>query len=178
MDILQLDAPNPITKTDYMSISYIGIGSNIGNKIANIQQALEMIKKSGQADIISLSSFYETEPEGYEEQDWFLNAAAGINTDLSPYELLDFLKEIEHIIGRKESMRWGPRIIDLDILLYDQICIESQNLVIPHPRMHKRKFVLKPLDEIAPDVVHPILNKTVRYLLNELESQKTVKKLI
>jgi 2-amino-4-hydroxy-6-hydroxymethyldihydropteridine diphosphokinase len=160
-----------------MAIVYIGIGSNIGDRIVNIQQALDILKKSRQVDIISVSSFYETEPEGYEDQDWFLNAAAGVKTDLLPNELLDLLKGIEQALCRKESIRWGPRVIDLDILLYDQLCVESPKLTIPHPRMHERKFVLEPLAEIGVDVVHPVLKETIKTLLSKLVTQKIVKKM-
>ena len=154
---------------------YIGIGSNVGDRENNIFLSLEMMKKSGKIHIISLSSLYETEPEGYENQNWFLNCAAGLKTALKPYELLDFLKSIEQAIGRKKSVRWGPREIDLDLLLYDDLYLKSDNLIIPHPRMHERKFVLVPLAEIAADVIHPILNKSIKVLLDELDTQKIVR---
>lgn len=160
-----------------MAIVYAGLGSNRGNKSDNIKKALDMLNMADNASVLAVSSLYETEPEGYEDQDWFLNAAAKLKTTLSPVDLLKLFKEIEQAIGRHKSVRWGPREIDLDLLLYDELSFESPDLVIPHPRMHQRAFVLAPLAEIAKDVLHPVLDKTIGILLAELQTAKSVKRI-
>ena len=160
-----------------MAIVYAGLGSNLGNKSDNIKKALDMLDMADNANVIAVSSLYETEPEGYEDQDWFLNAATQLEITLSPVELLKLFKEIEQAMGRHKSVRWGPREIDLDLLLYDELSFESQDLVVPHPRMHQRAFVLAPLAEIAENVLHPVLGKTVGILLAELQTAKSVKRI-
>lgn len=160
-----------------MAIVYAGLGSNRGNKSDNIKKALDMLNMADNASVLAVSSLYETEPEGYEDQDWFLNTAAQLKTTLSPVDLLKLFKEIEQAIGRHKSVRWGPREIDLDLLLYDELSFENPDLVIPHPRMHQRAFVLAPLAEIAKDVLHPVLDKTIEILLAELQTAKSVKRI-
>jgi 2-amino-4-hydroxy-6-hydroxymethyldihydropteridine diphosphokinase len=160
-----------------MSIAYVGLGSNLGDRANNIRQALDKLRCAGDLSVFAVSSLYETEPEGYEDQNWFVNAVAGIETTHSPRELLALFKEVERTMGRRKSVRWGPREIDLDILLYDQMCFESPDLTIPHQRMHQRAFVLMPLAEIAADIVHPVLRKTIGTLLSELRSLKSVHRL-
>ncbi|NWF52525.1 MAG: 2-amino-4-hydroxy-6-hydroxymethyldihydropteridine diphosphokinase [Nitrospirae bacterium] len=150
-----------------MSIAYIGIGSNLGNRKNNCLRAIELIKKNG-IIIRKLSSMYKTEPWGIKDQPYFLNMAIEIETELNPIELLKILKNIENKIGRKESFKWGPRIIDLDILLFNNLIFKEDSLEIPHPLMHKRNFVLLPLCEIAPDRIHPLLKKKISDLIKEL----------
>ncbi|MGQ9607936.1 MAG: 2-amino-4-hydroxy-6-hydroxymethyldihydropteridine diphosphokinase [bacterium] len=160
-----------------MSTIYIGLGSNLGNKKENIRQALSLLNEVEGITIVKISSFYETEPVGYEDQNWFINAVAQIETSFSPQEILKIFKEIEQKIGREESIRWGPRKIDLDILFYDQLVYKSNDLIIPHPRLHERAFVLVPLAEINKELMHPIYNKSINKLLSELNTTKKVTKI-
>lgn len=155
-----------------MSIVYIGIGSNLGNREENCLHAIKLLEKGG-IIVKKRSSLYETEPWGVKDQPPFLNMAIEIETALKPKVLLKILKDVEKEVGRKESTKWGPRIIDLDILLIDNIVLNKDNLKIPHPFMHERDFVLRPLHEIAPSVKHPLLKMTVRELLQKLDSQLT-----
>ena len=138
---------------------FIGIGSNLGDKEKNIRKAISLLKE--RCKILKLSSLYETEPVGYKNQNWFLNCAVQIKTGLKPQELLKFILSIENKLGRIRAIKNGPRTIDLDILFYGNKIIKTKNLAIPHPRLHKRLFVLKPLADICPDFVHPVLNKSI-----------------
>lgn len=142
-----------------MADVFLGIGSNIGDKEDNIRKAVVMIKEK--CKILKSSSLYETEPVGYKEQDWFLNCAVEIETKLEPLELLDFLQSIEKKLKRAKTIKNGPRTIDLDILFYGDKIVNEANLVIPHPRLHERLFVLEPLKEIASGFVHPVLKKRI-----------------
>lgn len=151
-----------------MPIAYLGIGSNLGERRNNCLIALRLLAEKG-VIIRKASSFYETEPWGIKEQPDFINMAAEVETDLPPDELLKVIKGIEREMGRKETFRWGPRIIDIDILLYNDMIYESADLRIPHPLMHEREFVLEPLSEIAPERVHPLLKKTIIELLRSLQ---------
>jgi 2-amino-4-hydroxy-6-hydroxymethyldihydropteridine diphosphokinase len=153
-------------------IAYIGLGSNKGDKSANCQKAVERLAEAGR--IIGVSSFYYTEPVGYKEQEDFINAVATLETDRSPTELLSICHAIEDMLGRRRTVRWGPRTVDLDILLYGDLVICRADLVIPHPLMTVRMFVLAPLVEIAPALMHPVLKKTMTQLLSELQTSHTV----
>ena len=151
-----------------MSVAYIGIGSNLGNRQENCLRAIELLQKKG-IIVKKRSSLYETEPWGVKDQPLFLNMAIEAETKLNPEALLRILKDVEKEVGRKESTKWGPRIIDLDILLIDNIVLNKDNLKIPHPLMHKRDFVLLPLCEIAPDIKHPLLKLSIGDLLQQLQ---------
>lgn len=149
----------------------IGLGSNLGERDKNIRTALEKMQEKG-IELLRVSSVLETEPYGYTDQPKFLNAVCLVETNLTPDQLLDVLLEIEKEMGRVRERKWGPRIIDLDIIFYEDLVLESERLIVPHPDMHNRWFVLAPLAEICPDYVHPKLKKTVRELLQELTRRR------
>ncbi|MBI5640992.1 MAG: 2-amino-4-hydroxy-6-hydroxymethyldihydropteridine diphosphokinase [Nitrospirae bacterium] len=153
-----------------MSIAYIGIGSNLGDRRLNCIKAIEALEDLGM-HILKRSSMHETKPWGMADQPKFINMALEVETGLAPIELLRALKCIEKNMGRKPEPRWGPRVIDLDILLYDDLILDDDTLVIPHPHMHERAFVLKPLSEIAPEKLHPLLLKKIRVLLHDLQQK-------
>ncbi|MEW6419399.1 MAG: 2-amino-4-hydroxy-6-hydroxymethyldihydropteridine diphosphokinase [Nitrospirota bacterium] len=150
-----------------MSIAYIGIGSNLGDREKNCLRAIRLLQQKG-ITVSKRSSLYDTEPWGVKNQPRFINLAIEIETELEPKELLRILKDTEKEMGRKESSKWGPRIIDLDILLFENIVVNDDNLKIPHPLMHERDFVLRPLCEIAPDKKHPVLNLSIKELMQKL----------
>jgi 2-amino-4-hydroxy-6-hydroxymethyldihydropteridine diphosphokinase len=152
------------------------MGSNLGDRRTFLKEASLEIGSHPQLRVIRLSSLYETEPVGYLDQGWFLNQVMEIETTLTPEELLTFLQGIENKLGRKRLIRWGPRVIDLDILLYGNRTIETPKLIIPHPRMYERGFVMIPLQEIAPDLVHPD-GKTTREHLDMLMKTEKVEKI-
>lgn len=153
-----------------MAIVYIGIGSNLDDREKNCLYALKILRKEGVV-IRKKSSLYETEPWGVTDQPRFMNMVVEAETELEPHDLLRRLKDIERNAGRRETFKWGPRIIDLDILLFNDLFLQDHVLQIPHPLMHKRDFVLKPLSEIAADKIHPLLKVRIRDLLQELMKQ-------
>jgi len=156
-----------------MATVYIGLGSNLGDREAFINQAVEMLSRKIQ--ILSLSSLYETAPLGFAEQPLFLNAVVKADTVLSPQELLNLTQRIEKRLGRRRIQPWGPRTVDLDLLLYDALVLKQPNLIIPHPRLHQRAFALMPLCEIEPLLLHPVLKKPVCLLLQENCQQQSVR---
>ena len=159
------------------TIAYIGIGSNLGTPGKNCIEAIEKISSTKDIKIISRSSFYQTEPIGEVQQDWFVNSAIKIKTNLSPTHLLSALLNIESAMGRTREEKWGPRLIDLDLLFYGNLILEKKSLTLPHPEIQKRKFVLIPMSEIAESLVHPTLKKTIKTLLQESSDGTVVKKL-
>lgn len=159
-----------------MTHVYLLLGSNENDRFKNLERACELIAlKCGKA--LKQSALYETEAWGLKEQNSFLNQAIAIESSLPPLELLNQLKAIEKEIGRTETVKWGPRVIDIDILFYGNEIVETEELTIPHPFLHQRKFTLEPLNEIEPRFVHPVMQKTVRVLLKECSDTSLVKKL-
>ena len=156
--------------------SFLGLGSNIGDRRLFLQKGIRSLKHVG-FDVERCSSFYETEPVEYEDQEWFLNVVVGGKTALKPRSLLKQCRRIEKKAGRKRAIRYGPRSLDIDILLYKGRVIEERNLVIPHPRMHERRFVLVPLVEIAPEIEDPRTGKRFADILTGLNDGKKVTQL-
>ncbi|MFQ5424378.1 MAG: 2-amino-4-hydroxy-6-hydroxymethyldihydropteridine diphosphokinase [Phycisphaerae bacterium] len=150
-------------------MAYLGLGSNLGRRKKNIAAALNALERTRGIEVVRASSLYETEPMGGPaNQDAYINAVVEVATALPAGRLLDVCLNIEESLGRKRSIRWGPRTIDLDILAYDREICATEALTIPHPMMHQRRFVLEPLVEIAPDFVHPVLERTARDILDAL----------
>jgi len=158
-------------------IAYIGIGSNLGDKIHHCEKAISAILKIDRHKLLAKSSLFKTQPIGYTSQDWFVNGVIKIETDLEAPELLRTLKTIESQLGRIETFRWGPRTIDLDILFFDDNEIHTEELQIPHPLIQDRQFVLIPMAEIDRNLIHPVFKKTVQELLNNLKEDQRVEKL-
>ncbi len=152
---------------------YLSLGSNIGKRLNNLQTAIKLLKESG-FNVIKTSSIYETSPWGVTTQPKFLNLVLKGKTKLSPEELLKKIRQTEKEMGRKKAEKWGPRIIDIDILFYDKKILKSKTLTIPHPQLHERTFVLVPLKEIAPRLAHPILKQTPQQMLDDANDKGSV----
>lgn len=158
--------------TRFWHRAYLGLGSNLGDKETYLNQAVKALDETRGCQVEKVSSYLVTEPYGGVEQDDFLNACLCLKTYLSPEELLRRLHEIEQDAHRERIIRWGPRTLDLDILLYDDLILETEELILPHMDMENREFVLKPLSEIAPNLRHPILHKTMRQLADQLAAKE------
>ncbi len=159
-----------------MAIVYLCLGSNKPEKVSFVQQATNLLSCDNLIKIIRTSTLYETEPWGNKNQDWFVNAVIEAKTNLTPDELLQLCQGVEGHLGRNrdEEEHWGERPIDIDILFYGDIILDSEDLKIPHPRMHERAFVLVPLLELIPDFIHPVCNKTMLELHDDLENPESV----
>lgn len=155
--------------------AFIGLGSNLGDREASLRQALEHLAQAPETVVVRASSLYDTEPVGIEDQPHFLNAVAQLDTQLTPRQLLWNLMLIERRLGRVRSQRWGPRTIDLDLLLYEDAILEDDDLQVPHPELSKRSFVLVPLVELEPLLVHPVTGETMLALLQRLGARPLVK---
>ena len=149
---------------------FVSVGSNLGDKIENCQKGIKGLLADGRSILVGSSSFYRTSPVDYKDQDWFVNRVVKIETALNPFDLLDKIQGIEKAMGRKTgTVRFGPRVLDLDIIFYDDQVIQTDTLEIPHPRMHKRRFVLKPICDIEPSMMHPLLGRDMQSLLSDLQ---------
>jgi 2-amino-4-hydroxy-6-hydroxymethyldihydropteridine diphosphokinase len=156
-------------------LAYLSLGSNLGDREQHLSDAIRRLEAAGH--VVSVSSFYETEPVEFTRQPWFLNCAVALETAKMPKQLMASILGIERDMGRRRIQKKGPRTIDIDILLFGNAIVESSELTIPHPAMHQRRFVLEPLAEIAPEARHPVLKKKVRELLEALPAGQAVRKL-
>jgi len=156
-------------------IVYLSLGSNLGDRAGNLRSAIERLGTLGK--VVGLSSFYETEPVEVTEQPWFLNCAVKLDTEKMPRQLLAGVLALEREMGRHRTQYKGPRTIDIDIVLFGNSVVATADLIIPHPAMQERRFVLEPLNEIAPDVRHPKLQRTIRELRDELPPGQVVRRL-
>jgi 2-amino-4-hydroxy-6-hydroxymethyldihydropteridine diphosphokinase len=155
-------------------LAYLSLGSNVGDRVAHLRDAIARLESIGR--VVSVSSFYETEPVEVTDQPWFLNCAVGLETALTAEQLMARLLQIEQKMGRRRIQKKGPRTIDIDILLFDDLILDSPDVTIPHPAMQKRRFVLEPLAEIAAEARHPGVKKTIRELLEELPAGAIVRR--
>jgi 2-amino-4-hydroxy-6-hydroxymethyldihydropteridine diphosphokinase len=153
---------------------YLSLGSNIGDRAANLNVAIARLSLVG--EVVAVSAFYETEPVEVTSQPWFLNCVVALDTDKMPQQVLNALLKVEQDMGRRRIQNKGPRNIDIDILLFGDAVVEAKGLTIPHPALAQRRFVLEPLVEIAPEVCHPVLKKTIRELRDALPAGQTVRK--
>lgn len=155
--------------------AYLGLGTNVGDREQYLQKAIQKLSKSPLIKLTKRSSIYETEPVGYLDQGRFLNMVLEIDTSLSPQELLDFCMRTEVELGRKREVRWGPRTIDLDILLYNRDNIETEDLIIPHPRLLERAFVMIPLVELDEQITHPNMEEALSHQLNTISGKEGIR---
>ncbi len=153
---------------------YIGVGSNIGDRLAFIRSAGDALKINKNITLLRTSNIYETQPYGYKDQELFLNGVFELETEISPDKLLSLLLDIEKSLNRTRPIHWGPRTIDLDILFYDDFIIQTDSLTIPHKELHKRLFVLVPLNDLAPEFVHPLLKKSCWELEENCRDQESL----
>jgi 2-amino-4-hydroxy-6-hydroxymethyldihydropteridine diphosphokinase len=158
-------------------ISYLGIGSNLGNPMQQCRDALREISSLKNVQVLRRSSLYRTQPVGNKSQDWFVNGVLEVRTTFTAMQLLKALQWVEQAMGRVRTEKWGPRMIDIDILLFGQEIVDTGDLVIPHPEMRKRRFVLVPMNEIAPYVIHPLYGVSMRGLLDRLEDELAVERI-
>jgi 2-amino-4-hydroxy-6-hydroxymethyldihydropteridine diphosphokinase len=154
---------------------YLSLGSNLGDRAANLREAIQKLADIG--NVVTASSLYETEPVELTAQPWFLNCAVKLDTEKMPRQLISAILSLEQSMGRQRKQKKGPRIIDIDILLFGSSVIEIPSLTIPHPKLHERRFVLEPLAEIAPDARHPVFKRSMRELRDALPPGQTVKRL-
>ena len=157
------------------NLAYLSLGSNVGDREANMRDAIARLGAAGR--VVAVSSFYETEPVEFTQQPWFLNCAVALETGKTPQQLMTAILRIEEEMGRQRGQKKGPRSIDIDILIFEDMIMDSNELTIPHPAMHQRRFVLEPLAEIAPELLHPIFKKTISELRDALPAGQAVRKL-
>jgi 2-amino-4-hydroxy-6-hydroxymethyldihydropteridine diphosphokinase len=158
------------------SLVYLSLGSNVGDREAQLRDAQTRLSAAGR--VLTVSSFYETEPVEFTEQAWFLNCAVAIESSQTPPQLMSTILRIEEEMGRRRVQKKGPRSIDIDILLFGDEILDSKELTIPHPAMHQRRFVLEPLAEIAPQALHPVFKKKIRELLDALPPGQIVRQIV
>ncbi|HTZ41398.1 MAG TPA: 2-amino-4-hydroxy-6-hydroxymethyldihydropteridine diphosphokinase [Syntrophales bacterium] len=158
-------------------ISYLGIGSNLGDPVQQCRDALREISSLKNVQLLRRSSLYRTQPVGTVAQDWFANGVAEVRTTFTAVQFFKATQWVEQALGRVKSEKWGPRTIDVDLLLHGQEILDTADLVIPHPEMHKRRFVLVPMNEVAPYVIHPIFGISMKGLLDRLEDSHAVERM-
>ncbi len=157
------------------ALAYLSLGSNIDDRAGNLHTSIDRLRDFG--ELVAISSFYETEPVEFTAQAWFLNCAVALSTEKTAQELLAGILDIERQMGRRRGWAKGPRVIDIDIVLFDDLIVEDPGLKIPHPAMHERRFVLEPLTEIAPDAYHPVFKRTIRDLRDALKPGQEVRRI-